>query len=196
MTSQQLSFFSADLSPPLPDDLDGLLAGPGQVVRRGRHARVSVLVRADEPWRAAAVLAALGEVGLDGDAVPLTGGSSVTVRSAFSPQLLPLAARWQRGATKLPPAGLVLDGSRLRWWCMAAGRDDGAGYLLGLGGHDHQAWQGIGAALQGAGLPGALLGPRAAGPAYRITGKRRLARLRELVGDPPAPAAAEDWPRG
>ena len=32
------------------------------------------------------------------------------------------------------------------------------------------------------------------GPAYRIVGQRRLARLRELVGEPPPDVPAEAWP--
>jgi len=31
-------------------------------------------------------------------------------------------------------------------------------------------------------------------PGYRITGRRRLARLAELVGDPPTAAPADHWP--
>ena len=43
------------------------------------------------------------------------------------------------------------------------------------------AWGAVGAALSAAGIAGVLVGPRAAGPAYRIVGQRRLGRLRELV---------------
>jgi hypothetical protein len=32
------------------------------------------------------------------------------------------------------------------------------------------------------------------GPAYRVTGRRRLARLAELVGEPPPGAESADWP--
>jgi len=50
--------------------------------------------------------------------------------------------------------------------------------------------------LDGAGVPGILLGPRADGPAYRVLGARRLTRLRELVGAPPAGSGPADWPVG
>src|SRR5258707_301004 len=41
--SGQLSFFSAEALPPTVYDVEGLLAGPGQVVRRGDSAPVSVV---------------------------------------------------------------------------------------------------------------------------------------------------------
>ena len=49
-------------------------------------------------------------------------------------------------------------------------------------------------ALAGIGVAGTLLGPRGGGPAVRVTGRRRLVRLAELVGDPPAEAPAGTWP--
>jgi hypothetical protein len=116
------------------------------------------------------------------------------VRTDFHAGLVPIARAWARGAVKVPPADLVLDGPRLRMWAVAAGSPDEHGYLLSLGESDDSAWQPIGAALAAAGFAATLLGPRAGGPAYRITGRRRLIRLRELVGDPP-PGAERDWPR-
>ncbi len=50
----QLSFFSADLTPPRVEDLGGLLAAHGQISRSGSGARLSILL-ADE-WRARALL--------------------------------------------------------------------------------------------------------------------------------------------
>jgi hypothetical protein len=92
----------------------------------------------------------------------------------------------------------VLDGPRLRWWCLCAGTAylDAAApmYTLALGASDEPAWGSVGAALAAAGIPGVLVGPRADGPAYRIVGRRRLARLRELVGEPPPGVPAEGWP--
>jgi len=46
---RQLSLFGVEAGSPVPEDLEGLLAGPGQVVRMGGTARVSVVV--DELWR-------------------------------------------------------------------------------------------------------------------------------------------------
>jgi hypothetical protein len=189
--SGQLSFFSAEALPPSVHDLEGLLAGPGQIVRRGDRARVSVVV---EPgWRVEALVDAMGVVGLEADVAP-SGESRTAVRTMFIPALLPLATRWTSGALKLPPPGLHLDGPRLRWWALAAGRTEPAGYALGLGQSDEPAWPGIGAALAAAGVPGTFVGPRAEGPAYRVVGRRRMARLRELVGPPPTGAPAEAWP--
>ncbi len=89
----------------------------------------------------------------------------------------------------------MLDGQRVRLWALAAGRPDEQGYLLGLGASDPHVWEAAGAVLARAGLAAAFVGPRASGPAYRLTGRRRLARLREYVGDPPAEPAAAAWPR-
>src|SRR5438067_1585562 len=45
----QLSLFSAAAREPALADLEGVLAGPGQVVRRGAQARVSVVVAPGRP---------------------------------------------------------------------------------------------------------------------------------------------------
>ena len=191
-----MSLFSAGAREPQLADLDGLLAGSGQVVRRGQEARVTVVVA--DAWRVTALVSELHGLGLDpeledGDADE-RGPGSVAVRTPWLPELRPLADAWTRGAVKLPPAGWELDGPRLRWWCLADGRVAPAMYTLALGPNDQQAWAPVGAALAGAGVPGLLVGPRADGPAYRIVGQRRLNRLRELVGEPPAGATAGDWP--
>jgi hypothetical protein len=195
--SGQLSFFSADALPPSVADVEGLLAGPGQVVRRGDAARVSVVVAED--WRVQTLTEALGLLGLEAELVPGSEGRTA-VRTPFVAALLPVALRWTSGAVKLPPPGLQLDGPRLRWWALAAGRGDpagkGAGYALGLGASDEQAWPAVGGALAAAGVPGTFVGPRGEGPAYRIVGRRRLARLRELVGEPVTGVPTECWPSG
>ena len=49
-------------------------------------------------------------------------------------------------------------------------------------------WVAIGDALAAAGLIAVFVGPKAGGPAYRIVGLRRVTRLAELVGEPPAEA--------
>jgi hypothetical protein len=67
-------------------------------------------------------------------------------------------------------------------------------YTLCLGASDQQAWLAVGSALAVAGIPGVLVGPRGDGPAYRIVGRRRLARLVELVGDPPPGVPVGAWP--
>jgi len=192
----QMSLFSAGAREPQLADLDGLLAGSGQVVRRGSEARVSVVVA--EGWRVTALASELQALGLepeleDGDPDE-RGPGSVAVRTPWLSELRPLADSWTRGAVKLPPAGWELDGPRLRWWCLADGRVAPAMYTLALGPNDQQAWAPVGAALAGAGVPGLLVGPRADGPAYRIVGQRRLARLRELVGEAPQEVPETAWP--
>jgi hypothetical protein len=189
----QLSFFGAGESEPGPDDLAGLLAGPGQAVVRDGLARVSVVVV--EPWRGAALARALDALGLPPELAGTPAGATA-VRTPFSPGLLPLVRGWHPHGRKCPPPGLVLDGSSLRWWCLAAGRRDAAGHLLRLGGSDEPAWEPVGAALARAGLPAVFLTERAGGPAYRLPGRRRGARLRELVGDPPDGVPPGDWPVG
>jgi hypothetical protein len=192
----QMSLFSAGAREPQLADLDGLLAGSGQVVRRGREARLSVVVA--DGWRVTAMVSELGGLGLepeleDGES-DTAGQMGVAVRTPWLEELRPLADAWTRGAVKLPPVGWELDGPRLRWWCVADGRTSAAMYTLALGPNDQPAWAPVGAALASAGVPGLLVGPRADGPAYRIVGQRRLNRLRELIGDPPAGAGTADWP--
>ncbi|HET6865241.1 MAG TPA: hypothetical protein VFH80_04930 [Solirubrobacteraceae bacterium] len=199
----QMSLFSAGAREPQLADLDGLLAGSGQVVRRGREARVSVVVA--EGWRVGALSAELAALGLDAELdevvvderdADATPGQrrGVAVRTPWCEELRPVADAWTRGAIKIPPMQWALDGPRLRWWCMADGRVGPAMYTLLLGPNDQPAWAPVGAALATAGIPGMLVGPRADGPAYRIVGTRRLNRLRELVGDPPAGASPTEWP--
>ena len=189
--SGQLSFLTAGTQPPAVADLEGLLLGLGQVVRMGGTARVSVLV--DEGWRVDAVLAAYAERGLRGEALPAFD-KLTAVRTAFARPLLPLAERWVRGAVKAVPPRWALDGPRLRLWAIVAGQLDDHGYLLRLAPHDTAVWEPAGAALATVGLPASFVGPRAEGPGYRLVGRRRLARLREYVGEPPAGAPASGWP--
>jgi hypothetical protein len=187
----QLSLFGASAREPALADLDGLLAGNGQVVRRDRAARVSVVVA--EPWRADVLATQLSDLlGLEAETAPAELG--LTVRTPWLADLLPMANAWSRGAVKLPPPGWVLDGARMRWWCLAEGVAAPGVYTLHLGASDQQSWLAVGSALAVAGVPGLLVGPRADGPAYRIVGRRRLGRLVELVGDPPAGVPSTAWP--
>jgi hypothetical protein len=187
----QLSFLTAGFGPPAVADLEGLLLCAGQVVRIGGTARLSVLV--DEPWRAAAILAAYRDRGLTGERAEAVDGLT-SVRTPFSRALLPVAQRWVRGAVKAMPPAWVLDGPRLRLWATAAGRPDEHGYLLAVSPTDEGVWEAAGAALAAAGLAATFLGPRGGGPAYRVVGRRRLARLREYVGEPPAGVDPAGWP--
>ncbi|GIH12406.1 hypothetical protein [Rugosimonospora africana] len=191
MQVKQLSIFGVEAAPPAPADLEGLLAGPGQVVRMGGTARVSVVV--GDLWRGRVLHAELAQRGVPATLVS-TVEQHIGVRTAYSSTLAPLGAAWLRGAVKLPPPGFGLDGRRLRLWVIAAGHGDQLGFTLRLGPSDEPAWEPVGVALASVGLPAVLLGTRAGGPAYRIAGRRRIGRLAELVGDRPAEVPAEAWP--
>jgi hypothetical protein len=187
----QLSLFGATAREPALTDLDGVLAGNGKVVRREGTARLSVVVA--EQWRADVLAAQMADLlGLTAETAPAELG--LTVRTPWLAELLPVADGWSRGAVKVPPPGWVLDGPRLRWWCLAEGVAGPGVYTLHLGASDQQSWLAVGSALAIAGVPGVLVGPRADGPAYRIVGRRRLGRLVELVGDAPAGVPSTAWP--
>jgi hypothetical protein len=200
--ARQLSLFGVEARPASPLDFEGLLAGPGQVVRMGGTARVSIVV--EEAWRARALVAEAALRGLTATCEPATVEGHVGFRTAYSTALAPLGTSWLRGAVKHPPAGFALDGRRLRLWAIAAGSPDGpAAFTLRLGATDgagdlvpgggDAVWSLVGAALAAAGLPAVLLGPRAGGPAYRIVGRRRRSRLAEMVGERPTAVPPDGW---
>jgi len=230
---RQLSLFGVEAGDPAPADLAGLLAGPGEVVRMGGTARVSIAV--DAAWRVHVLAAEFSARRLAASWLPAPGGG-YRVRTAYTGLLSPLAAAWLQGGGKRPPSRFHLNGHRLRLWVAAAGTAEPLGFLLRLGAGDEPCWEPVGAALAAIGLPGALVPPRVVariipaqiapppdekepppqereqppeaeeetgkgpseaapvGPAYRITGRRRLARLVELVGERPAAAPAQVWP--
>lgn len=189
----QLSIFGIEAHPPGPGDLDGLLAGAGQVVRLGGTARVSIVV--DSAWRVRVLIGEFIRRGLTASWDRATIEGHFGVRTAYSSRLAPLGERWLRGAVKRAPSDFFLDGQRLRLWCAAAGTptEDGDGYSLHLGA-DEECWQPVGKALTGAGLPAELLGVRAGGPLYRIEGRKRVAHLAEIIGDAPDDVPAGLWP--
>ncbi|MPZ25577.1 MAG: hypothetical protein GEV12_03800 [Micromonosporaceae bacterium] len=187
MPPRQPSLFGVEASDPTPRDLAGLLAGPGELARMGGTARVDVPV--DAGWRVHVLIPELARRGLP--ATWVATGNGFLVQSAYTTRLVPLADRWRDG----PPAGLHLDGQALRLWVAAAGAPSPDGYRLGAGEPpDRTHWAAVGAALRAAGLAAAAPVPGDAVPAYQITGRRRLARLAELVGDPPLAAPPEAWP--
>jgi hypothetical protein len=191
MRMSQLSLFGVSAREPVLADLEGLLAGNGQVVRRGTSARLSVVVADD--WRVSVLVTQMAECfGMTADVAKAEAGAAVG--TPWTDELRPIADAWTRGAVKCPPSNWALDGSRLRWWCLADGRFATGMYTLALGASDEHAWLSVGSALAVAGVPGALVGPRADGPAYRIVGRRRLVRLLELVGDRPAGVPDDAWP--
>lgn len=193
----QLSFFSAEAHPPRVADLVGLLCGPGQAVRFGDRGTARFGVVLDGQWRAQALAQACLERAVQAE-VATTGTERPVLRTEFRADLEPLAARWSRGAVKAVPADFELLGPVLRLWVMAAGQPEGhLGYLLGLDPHAPQSYPGLAAAAARAGVAGAVLRGGSGGPpALRITGRRRLRRLAELVGARPLPQAEACWPVG
>jgi hypothetical protein len=114
------------------------------------------------------------------------------VRTAFSAALGPHAARWTRGAAEAPPAGFVLGPGALRLWAVAAGHTDQAGYVLRTAGSDGAVHRAGGAQLARLGLVAVSLAQHP-GPGWRVTSRRRLRRLVEVLGEPPDDAGSA-WP--
>jgi hypothetical protein len=191
----QLSLFGVEAAQPAVADLEGVLAGPGRVNRMGGTARI-VLAVADR-WRAVELIGELRARGLVAAGARQPDGG-VGVATAYAAALAPLAARWLDGAVKCPPSPLRLDGRRLRLWALAAGRRDGGGALLGLGAGEQMVWAAARRALAALGVGAELVEDGAGGTAdrwaFRITQRRHLLRLAELVGEPPPGAPPEDWP--
>jgi hypothetical protein len=188
----QLSFFSAESVPPAVTDLTGLLAAGGQVVLVGGGARLSVVV--DRPWRAEAIAAMVDEAGLDPE-VSRTDEDTPLVRTAADARLVMIAADWTRGAVKTVPPQWLPGPRELRAWALAAGTPEADRYLLGLDPHAPDTHSPLASALMRVGIAPTLIGTRGAHPALRISGRRRLSRLVENVGEPPDDAEAlSQWP--
>ena len=189
----QLSFFSAESVPPAVSDLTGVLAAAGQIVTVGGGARLSVVV--DQVWRAQALGQMIDETGLTAE-ITVTDENTPLVRTAVDVGLRPIAVEWTRGAVKTVPP-LWLPGPReLRAWILAAGVPEADRYLLGLDPHAPDTHSPLASALMRVGMAPTLIGTRGARPALRISGRRRLSRLVENVGEPPEVAEALPfWPR-
>ncbi|WP_313674011.1 hypothetical protein [Mycolicibacterium sp.] len=189
----QLSFFSAESVPPAVADLTGVLAAAGQVVTVGTGARLSVVV--DAVWRAAALAEMMTATGLQAE-VTSTEENTPLVRTAVDVRLLGIAADWTRGAVKTVPTDWLPGPRELRAWTLAAGSPEADRYLLGLDPHAPDTHSPLASALMRIGIAPTLIGTRGAHPALRISGRRRLSRLVETVGQPPEGADAEAaWPR-
>jgi len=189
----QLSFFSAESVPPAVTDLTGVLAAAGQVVNAGGGARLSVVVEAG--WRAAALAEMITAAGLQAE-ITCTEEDTPLVRTAVDPRLSQIAAEWTRGAVKTVPAQWLPGPRELRAWTLAAGQPDADRYLLGLDPHAPDTHSPLASALMRVGIAPTLIGTRGARPALRISGRRRLSRLVENVGEPPVGSeASAAWPR-
>jgi hypothetical protein len=189
----QLSFFSAESVPPAVGDLTGALAAPGQIVAVGGGARLSVVV--DQPWRAQALAEMIDDTGLAAE-ITHTDEDTPLVRTAVDVRLCVIAREWTRGAVKTVPP-LWLPGPReLRAWILAAGNRQADRYLLGLDPHAPDTHSPLASALMRVGIAPALIGTHGARPVLQISGRRRLSRLVENVGEPPdAVEALLCWPR-
>ncbi|MGC7099275.1 hypothetical protein ACPZ19_31765 [Amycolatopsis lurida] len=190
---RQISFFSVEASGPRLSDLAGVLCAQGRATAFGRTAaRLQVVV--EQSWRARLLAA---EFAWRGVRVTLTTAECgrPLVRTAFQVDLLPMANAWLDGDEKVVPPGFRLDGGMLRLWALASGRAEQRGYFFPFDAEAPQTHAPLTAALAAAGVPGPVVGPRGGGPAVRVTGRRRLDTLTELIGDPP-PGAETLWPGG
>ena len=115
---------------------------------------------------------------------------ALSVHPAVTPLLRPIAAGWTRGAVKTVPPRWLPGPRELRAWTLAAGTPDADRYLLGLDPHAPDTHSPLASALMRVGIAPTLTGTRGARPALRISGRRRLSRLVENVGDPPEVAEA------
>ena len=189
----QYSLFGAEAADPLVEDLDGVLFAGGDWVRAGggSAARLSVLVA--EQWRAEALRSEFADRNIASDTA-VAPGDLIAVRTEFSERLGAHAGRWTRGASLRPPADLVLSASGLRLWAIAAGRAEETGFLLRMADPDGQLHRMAGAQLARLGVTAVEVGSRV-GTGWRVTSVKRLRRLAELIGAPPA-GCGPDWPRG
>jgi hypothetical protein len=193
----QLSFFSAESVPPAVADLTGMLAASGQVVlvgsQNGPAARLSVVV--DRLWRAEALAEMILGAGLEPE-IARTDENTPLVRTAVDARLVGIARDWTRGAVKMVPPQWLPGPRELRAWTLAAGTPEADRYLLGLDPHAPDTHSPLASAMMRVGIAPTLIGTRGSRPALRISGRRRLSRLVENVGEPPGNVEAfEQWPR-
>lgn len=186
----QFSLFGAEAASPDLIDLDGVLLAGGHWARSGAGARLSVVV--PDRWRADALAEAFAARGVAADDGIVPAEAGFGVRTAFRDDLVPHAARWTRGANQGLPATFRLTSSGLRLWAIAAGRRDDVGYLLATAEADDPIHRAAGAQLARLGVAAVSLAQRG-GPGWRVTSAKRLRRLVELLGAPPA-GAEHDWP--
>lgn len=190
---RQLSFFSAESVPPSVTDLTGVLAAAGQIVVVGDGARLSCVV--DALWRAAELADMMTQAGLAAE-IGRTDEDTPLVRTAVDSQLRGIAAQWTRGAVKTVPPQWLPGARELRAWTLAAGDTEADRYLLGLDPHAPDTYAPLASALMRVGIAPTLIGTRGAHPALRISGRRRLMRLLENVGDAPDDVEAKAcWPQ-
>jgi hypothetical protein len=149
----------------------------------------------DDLWRAEALAEMISDTGLHSE-ISSTDENHPLVRTAVEPRLVAIAAEWTRGAVKTVPPHWLPGPRELRAWVLAAGGQEPNGYLLGLDPHAQDTHSPLASAMMRIGIAPTLIGTRGSRPALRISGRRRLTRLVETVGEPPVDAAAlSQWPR-
>lgn len=186
----------ADPTPDLPSDVEFTLPAPPARPDPEPISPDPALVRTDPapPVRSDPVPAAesdtAGSVSHEAERAKPPSKPRFEVRTAYSRGLNGLAQAWPEAA-----AQLFLSGPRLRLWVAAAGEPVVGGYALGLdpGKDSPDQLRAIDAALVRAGLAGEVSDD---GRHYVITGRRRLKRLAELVGERPDAAPEDMWPGG
>ncbi|OXM72160.1 MULTISPECIES: hypothetical protein [Amycolatopsis] len=187
-----MSLFSAEASGPDIADLTGVLCGQGQITGFARTA-ARLTVEVDEVWRARVLAAEFGRRGVSAELGRTEDGRPM-IRTAFRSDLIGLARAWLDDDGKSLPGRFRLTGAALRLWALAAGRPGVQGYLLAVDERAPDTHEPLAEAFRQVGLPAQLIGPKGGGPAVRVTGRRRLATLAELIGMPP-PGAEPVWPR-
>jgi hypothetical protein len=156
-------------------------------------ARLSVVV--DDLWRAEALAEMIADAGLVPE-IARTDENSPLVRTAVDDRLVVIAAEWTRGAVKTVPPQWLPGPRELRAWTLASGTPEADRYLLGLDPHAPDTHSALASAMMRVGIAPTLIGTRGSHPALRISGRRRLSRLVENVGEPPESAGAlSQWPR-
>ncbi len=173
MTDRQLVIFSAFSARPSIVDLAGLLMCDAEVTSMGGTARISVVV--SDAWRVHCLAAEFMSRRLSYGWKEHQGGK-FWVRTSYSSSLKTLTT----------PS--FLDGHRLRLWYIAAGSLVDSAAVLRLSNNQALARP----ALAPLGLDGEI----ERGPAIRIVGAGKLARLADLIGERPSAAPASAWPGG
>jgi len=150
----------------------------------------------DRLWRAEALAEMIADAGLSPE-IARTDENTPLVRTAVDPRLTAMARSWTRGAVKTVPPEWLPGPRELRAWTLAAGTPEADDrYLLGLDPHAPDTHAALASAMMRIGIAPTLIGTRGAHPALRISGRRRLLRLVENVGEPPGDTEAfSQWPR-
>ncbi|EUA23069.1 hypothetical protein I553_5865 [Mycobacterium xenopi 4042] len=155
-----------------------MLAAPGQIVIVGAGARLSVVV--EQPWRAAALAAMIDDAGLVPE-ITRTDEDTPLVRTAVDP-----------GCGRSPPSGPAGGQDRTPQWLPARGSCGPGRWQPGAGRrplpararpHAPDTHSPLASALMRVGIAPTLIGTRGSRPALRISGRRRLSRLVENVGN-------------